>query len=68
MMQRPMPCNRFSAAQPNALMPLHVIEQPNQGADPAGTPNDARVQAQEAAQELWADAIKSEKSLELMPL
>ena len=26
-------------------MPLHVIEQPNQGADPAGTPNDARVQA-----------------------
>jgi len=45
MMQGPMPCDRFSFAQPNALMALHVIEQADQCADAAWTPDDASVQA-----------------------
>src|SRR5260370_9791795 len=45
MMRDPMACDRFSIAEPNAPMPLHVVEQSNQSADPAGTSDDAPVQA-----------------------
>lgn len=40
-----MPRDRFSLAQPHTLVPLHVIEQPNQCADTAGSPNNTAVQA-----------------------
>src|SRR6266403_6168365 len=45
MVQAPMPGDRLSIAQPDTLMALDVIEQAHQCADPAGTSNDAPVQA-----------------------
>src|SRR5690242_14782431 len=41
----PMLRDRRPAAQPNTLMPLHVIEQALEGPNPPGATNDSAVQA-----------------------
>ncbi len=45
MVRYPMSCNAFPVAQPDTLVPLYVIEKPQQGADATRTADDARVQA-----------------------
>src|SRR5580658_8673022 len=44
MLRNPVPRETLARAQPNGLMALHVIEQPAQGADAAGTADDPAVQ------------------------
>src|SRR5882672_4770821 len=45
MIRYPMTCKALPIAQPDTLMPLHVVEKPDQGSDAAGTADDARMQA-----------------------
>src|SRR5450432_671902 len=64
-MQHPMPCDRFTRAQPHALVPLYVVEQPGECANSSRTPDDSRMQAdgQHARPALVAQAVQPVESI-----